>query len=76
MPVKNWPDVARFFARVFKYIREIIWKVSDFSQEIQQRIELEKPIDDLINGATDEFFNTSTVKKSKIKKANKPSRKK
>ena len=71
VPVKNWPDVARFFARVFRYIREIIWKVSDFSEEMQKRIELEKPIDDLINSTADDFFNKKSIKKpSKAKSKN------
>ena len=64
VPAKNWPMVMRFFARLFKYVREIVWKISDFSEEVQHRIELEKPIDDLIVGGADEFFN----KKSKVKK--------
>jgi len=65
VPVKNWPDVVRFFARAVKYIRDIVWKVSDFSQEMQNRIELEKPIDDLIANATQDLFNKP---KSKTKK--------
>ncbi len=67
IPAKNWPDVARFFARIFKYIREIIWKVSDFSEEMQKRIELEKPIDDLILKSADDVF----TKKKQIKKKGK-----
>ena len=58
VPAKYWPNVARFFARLVKYIRKIVWKISDFSEEIQQRIELEKPIDDLIQNATDDMFKT------------------
>lgn len=68
IPVKNWPVVARFFARLFKYVREIVWKVSDFSQEMQQRIDLEKPIDDLLVGGANEIFNKKT-KSKKIKKS-------
>ena len=56
VPAKYWPDVARFFARCVKYIRNLIWKINDFSEEIQQRIELEKPIDDLISNATKDMF--------------------
>ncbi|MBO7645363.1 MAG: hypothetical protein J6S57_03630 [Alphaproteobacteria bacterium] len=68
VPAKNWPVVIRFFARAFKYIREIIWKVSDFSDEVQRRIELEKPIDDLIVGGANEIFGDVTKKKNKITK--------
>jgi Sec-independent protein translocase protein TatA len=64
VPAKYWPDVMRFFARIFKYIRKIIWKISDFTEEVQQRIDLEKPIDDLIENATKDVFGES-IKKTK-----------
>ena len=62
VPAKYWPDVMRFFARVVKYVRNLIWKITDFSNEIQQRIDLEKPIDDLIQNATKDMFATKTKK--------------
>ena len=65
VPAKYWPDVARFFARVVKYVRNLIWKIDDFSQEVQHRIELEKPIDDLISDATKNVFDKPVKKKSK-----------
>ena len=71
VPAKYWPDVMRFFARVFKYIRNIVWKVSDFSENLQQRIDLEKPIDDLLENATNEMFGDTvkrTVKKKRTRK--------
>ena len=71
VPAKYWPDVVKFFARVFKYIRNIVWKVSDFSENLQQRIDLEKPIDDLLENATNDMFgNTAkrTVKKKRTRK--------
>ena len=73
VPAKYWPEVAKFFARVFKYIRKIIWKISDFSEEVQQRIDLEKPIDDLLQNATDDMFGEriTKTKKNPIKKARK-----
>ena len=64
VPVKYWPEVAKFLARVVKYIRNIIWKITDFSEEIQQRIDLEKPIDDLLQNATNDMFGEK-IKKSK-----------
>ena len=68
IPAKNWPTVMRFFARMFKYIREIVWKISDFSEEVQHRIELEKPIDDLIVGGANDIFKKKTVAKKAIRK--------
>ena len=72
VPVRYWPDVARFMGRVFKYIRDLVWKINDVSEQIQHRIDLEKPIDDLLQNATDDIFNTgSKIKKTKTKKRKK-----
>ncbi|MBR3510662.1 MAG: hypothetical protein IKN73_01215 [Alphaproteobacteria bacterium] len=68
VPVKYWPDVAKFMARVFKYIRNIIWKINDVNEQIQQRIDLEKPIDDLLQNAVNDTFGIKTVKKTRRKK--------
>ena len=71
VPAKYWPDVMKFFARVFKYVRNIVWKVSDFSENLQQRIDLEKPIDDLLENATNDMFGKpvkKTVKKKRVRK--------
>jgi len=64
VPAKYWPDVARFLARIIKYIRNIIWKITDFSETVQQRIDLEKPIDDLLQNAANDMFGEK-IKKSK-----------
>ena len=65
VPAKYWPDVVRFFARVFKYIRNIVWKITDFSENLQQRIDLEKPIDDLLENATNDIFGEPIKKQQK-----------
>ena len=75
VPAKNWPDVAKFMARVFRYIRNLVWKISDVSEQFQQRIELEKPIDDLIANAGQNIFYEKTKKKT-IKKPVKKTTKK
>ena len=67
-----WPDVARFIARVIKFVRGLIWKITDASENIKNQIELEKPIDDLIKTTTDDMLNTfSTIlpKSEKPKKS-------
>ena len=69
VPAKYWPDVMKFLARIFKYIRNIIWKITDFSEDLQQRIELEKPIDDLLENATKDIFEKP--KKTPVKRTRK-----
>ncbi len=71
VPAKYWPDVMRFFARVFKYIRNIVWKVSEFSENLQERIDLEKPIDDLLENATNDMFGEPIKKTAKKKRTRK-----
>ena len=47
VPARLWPDVARFLARVVKFIRSLIWKITDASENIKQQIELEQPVDEM-----------------------------
>ena len=75
VPVKYWPDVARFLARVVNYIRKLIWKITDATDTIKDQIDLEKPIDDIISTTTSDMLNDFSVpikkkpgrKKSKVK---------
>lgn len=76
VPAKYWPEVARFFARVFKYIRNLVWKITDFTESVQQRIELEKPIDDLLENAAQNVFEPTRTKKTPKKKQTKIIKKK
>ena len=68
VPAKYWPDVAKFLARVFKYVRNIVWKITDFSENLQQRIDLEKPIDDLLENASNDIFGEPVKKTIKRKR--------
>ena len=65
VPAKYWPDVVKFLARIFKYIRNLVWKISDFSENLQQRIDLEKPIDDLLENATKDMFGGEQTNKKR-----------
>lgn len=58
IPARMWPDVARFLARVVKFVRGIVWKITDASENIKNQIELEKPIDDLIQNTTNDVLDT------------------
>lgn len=63
IPVRYWPDVARWLARVVKFIRSFIWKITDASEQIKEQIDMEKPIDDIINTTTKDVLDTISVKK-------------
>lgn len=67
IPARNWPDVARFLARVVKVVRGIIWKITDASEQIKDRIDLEAPIDDIIGGTARDVLNqiSEPIKKKK-----------
>ena len=66
IPARLWPDVARFLARVVKFIRALVWKVTDASEKIKEQIERESPIDDLIKTTTDDILAdfSKPIKKS------------
>ncbi len=68
IPARLWPDVARFLARVVKFVRGIIWKITDASENIKQQIELEKPIDDLIHTTTNDVLDTISTAIKKPRK--------
>lgn len=68
VPAKYWPDVAKFFARIIKYAKQLIWKVNDYTEQIQNRLDLEKPIDDLIQNATKDVFGERVSKKKTNKR--------
>lgn len=63
IPVRYWPDVARWLARVVKFIRSLIWKITDASEQIKEQIDMEKPIDEIINTTTKDVLDTISVKK-------------
>ena len=77
IPSRMWPDVARFLAKVVRAVRQIIWKITDASENIKQQIDLEKPIDDLVRTATNDMLNdfSSVLPKKKKVKNIKPKKK-
>ena len=68
IPCRMWPDVARFIARAVKFIRGIVWKITDASERIKTQIELEKPIDDLIKTTTDDILADFSTDNNVVKK--------
>ena len=68
IPARYWPDVARALARVVKFIRGLIWKLTDASEKIKEQIELEKPIDDIINSTTGEILDSFSTRRVARKK--------
>lgn len=69
VPARYWPDVARAFARAVKFIRGLIWKITDASEKIKEQIELEQPINEIVQTASEEVLDAFSVKKKKRKSA-------
>ena len=65
VPGRYWPDVARFLARAIKFIRGIIWKITDAGEKIKEQIELEEPINDIMNTTTRDVLDAFSVKKTR-----------
>lgn len=69
VPARYWPDVARALARAVKFIRGLIWKITDASEKIKEQIELEQPINEIVQTASEEVLDAFSVKKKKRKPA-------
>lgn len=67
IPSQYWPDVARALARLVKFFRSLIWKITDASEKIKEQIELEKPLDDIMKKTTKEVLDTFSEPKPKNK---------
>ena len=67
IPARYWPDVARALARAVKFIRAIVWKITDASEKIKEQIELEQPITDIVNTTTRDMLDTISVRRKKRK---------
>lgn len=69
IPARNWPDVARFLARVVNFVRRVIWHITDASERIRDQIDMERPIDEILHTTTDDLLNgISDVRKKPHKK--------
>ncbi len=68
VPARLWPEVARFAARVVRFARNIIWKITDASEKMKTQIDLERPIDELIKTTTDDILADFSTKRKPSKK--------
>ncbi len=68
IPTRYWPDVARALARLVKFLRALVWKITDASEKIKEQIDMEKPIDDILNTTTKDVLDTFSVQKPKPRK--------
>ncbi|MDR1361178.1 MAG: hypothetical protein LBJ18_02615 [Rickettsiales bacterium] len=76
IPAKDWPAVAKLLARAVKFVRELIWKITDGVEKIKEQVDLEKPIDELTQKTFDEVaaaFRAPVKEKEKIKNKKKKS---
>lgn len=71
IPTRHWPDVARFLARVVKFVRQIVWKITDASEQIKDQIERECPIDQILNTTTQDVLAEISSPRPKKKGAQK-----
>ncbi|MDR1697134.1 MAG: hypothetical protein LBR41_02865 [Rickettsiales bacterium] len=67
IPARDWPRVAKFLARAVKWVRDLIWKITDTANEIQTQIEREAPIAALSKKTFDEVADAFRKPLSKTK---------
>ena len=68
IPSRHWPDVARWIARAITYIRRLLWKITDASEQIKHQIDMERPIDEIIQTTTEDVLNQISTPRPKTKK--------
>ena len=65
IPAKNWPEVFRALAKFVKVIRELIWKITDATEQIKDQVERELPIDEIVKKTTDDVMSAFSSPKAK-----------
>lgn len=72
VPAKNWPDVARAFGRFARWTRNIIGRIQDGVDNIENEIAKDLPIDKLSRKTMDDMIETfSTPVKPRIRRKSK-----
>ena len=69
IPTKHWPDVARFLAQCVKFIRNLVYKISDAGEQIKEQIESEKPLNDIIQNTTDNMIDCFSTYRPAVDRA-------
>ncbi len=75
IPAKNWPQVFRALAKLVKFIRELIWKITDATESIKDQVERELPMDEIVKKTTDDVVGAFSTPKLQAKKDKKIKRK-
>ncbi len=69
IPSKNWPTVFRALAKCIKFIRNIIWKITDATEQIKSQVERELPLDKIVKKTTEDVISafSEPIKKRRKK---------
>jgi Sec-independent protein translocase protein TatA len=68
IPAKDWPRVFKALAQLVKFVRNIIWKITDATEEIREQVEREIPIDEIMKKANISDVFAEPVRRIKKKK--------
>jgi Sec-independent protein translocase protein TatA len=68
IPAKDWPAVARFLGRAVRYVKNIIGKIQDGIDNVENEIAKDLPIDNLSQKTMNDMIGTfSTPTKPRIR---------
>jgi Sec-independent protein translocase protein TatA len=71
VPAKCWPDVARFFGRAVRYIRDAAGKIQDGIDDMENEIAKDLPIDSLSQKTMDDMIGTFSTPAKPMARAKK-----
>ena len=58
VPAKDWPDVLRFFGKLARYVRNIVWEIQDGLDNMENEIAKDLPVDELTQKTMSDMIET------------------
>jgi Sec-independent protein translocase protein TatA len=58
VPANRWPEVARWFGKLVRYVRNAVGKIQDGIDDLENEIAKDAPIDNLTRKTMDDMIET------------------
>ena len=67
IPPRHLPEVARFLGRAVRAVRELMWRITDMTESVQDQITREVPINQIVNQTTEQALDAFSTRREKRK---------